>query len=125
MECYFNHCIEKLDLKIRRKRKQFVTPSVMALDAQSVKWGNHNRHNGFKANKKVKGIKRNIAVDRNGFILGRYVISARIYDSRLASPVWEQVADAWALLRKGLVDRGYRGELIENIKRDLNIDIEV
>ena len=26
---------------------------------------------------------------------------------------------------KGLVDRGYRGELIENIKRDFNIDIEV
>ena len=26
---------------------------------------------------------------------------------------------------KRLVDRGYRGELIENIKRDFNIDIEV
>lgn len=79
----------------------------------------------FDANKKVKGIKRNIAVDRNGFILGRYVSSAGIHDSRLASPVCEQVSDAWPSVRKGLVDRGYRGELIENIKRDFNIDIEV
>ncbi len=79
----------------------------------------------FDANKKVKGIKRNIAVDRNGFILGRYVSSAGIHDARLASPVCEQVSDAWPSVRKRLVDRGYRGELIENIKRDFNIDIEV
>ena len=110
---------------MRRKRRQSATPSVMALDAQSVKWGNRQSDNGFDANKKVKGIKRNIAVDRNGFILGRYVSSAGIHDSRLASPVCEQVSDAWPSVRKGLVDRGYRGELIENIKRDFNIDIEV
>ena len=39
--------------------------------------------NGFDANKKVKGIKRNIAVDRNGFILGRCVSNAGIHDSVL------------------------------------------
>lgn len=44
---------------------------------------------------------------------------------KLASPVCEQVSDAWPSVRKGLVDRGYRGVLIENIKRDFNIDIEV
>lgn len=112
-------------MKIRRKRKQSATPSVMALDAQSVKWGNRHSDNGFDANKKIKGIKRNIAVDRNGFILGRYVRSAEVHDSRLASPVCEQVSDAWPSVRKGLVDRGYRGEVIKNIKRDFNIDIEV
>lgn len=101
------------------------TPSAMALDAQSVKWGNCQSNNGFDANKKVKDVKRNIAVDRNGFILGRYVSRAGIHDSRLATPVCEQVSDAWPSVRKGLVDRGYRGELIENIKLDFNIDIEV
>ncbi len=112
-------------MKIHRKRKQSVTPSVMAFDAQSIKWGNRQSDNGFDANKKVKGIKRNIAVDRNGLIIGRYVSSARIHDSRLASPVCEQVSDTWPSVKKGLVDRGYRGEIIENIKRDFNIDIEV
>lgn len=36
-----SHCIEKFVMKIRRKRKQSATPSVMTLDAQSVKWGNN------------------------------------------------------------------------------------
>ena len=94
-EGYLNHCIEKLVMKMRRKRKQSATPSVMALDAQSVNWGNRQSDNGFDANKKVKGIKRTVAVDRNGFILGRYVSSAAIHDSKLASPVCEQVSDAW------------------------------
>lgn len=49
-----SHCIEKLVIKIRRKRKQSATPSVMALDAESVKWGNRQSDNGFDANKKVK-----------------------------------------------------------------------
>ncbi len=74
-------------MKIRCKRRQSVTHSVMALDAQSVKWGNRQSDNGFDANKKVKDLKRNIVVDRNGFILGRYVSSAGIHDSWLASPV--------------------------------------
>lgn len=110
-------------MKIRRKRRQSPTPSVMAHDAQSVMWSNRQSDNGFDANKKVKGIKRNIAVDRNGFILGRHVSSAGVHDSRLASPVCEQVSDAWPSVRKGLVDRGYRGELIENIKRDFDIEV--
>ena len=125
MEGYLNHCIEKLVMRIRRQRKQSATPSVMAPDSQSVRWGNRRSDNGFDANKKVKGIKRNIAVDRNGVILSRYVSSAGVHDSRPASPVCEQLSDAWPSVRKGLADRGYRGELIENIKRDFNIDIEV
>lgn len=97
----------------------------MAFDAQSAKWGNRRSDNGFDANKKVKGIKRNIAVDRNGFILGRVVSNAGIHDSRLAEPLCERVADAWPSIKKGLADRGYRGELAENIKRDFSIDIEI
>ena len=54
---YLSHCIEKLVIKIRRKRKQSATPSVMALDAQSVKWGNRQSGNGFDANKKGKRYK--------------------------------------------------------------------
>ena len=55
-EGYLNHCIEKLVMKIRRKRKQSATPSVMELDALSVKWSNRQSDNDFDANKKVKGI---------------------------------------------------------------------
>ncbi len=65
-------------MRIRRKRKQNECPTVGALYAQSVKWGNSN--NGFDANKKVKGIKRNIVVDLNDFILARTVDNAGKHD---------------------------------------------
>ncbi|WP_394364034.1 transposase [Capnocytophaga canimorsus] len=39
------------------------------MDSQSVKWGNNRSLKGFDGNKKVKGIKRHIVVDKNGFLL--------------------------------------------------------
>lgn len=118
-------CIEKMIMKIRRKRKQSDVPTVGALDAQSVKWGNHKSNNGFDANKRIKGIKRSIVVDRNGFILGRSVDSAGIHDSRLAHKLVGRTKDVWITIKKILADRGYRGEIIDAVKNDFDIDLEV
>ena len=52
---HIEHFIEKTIMRIIRKRKQNEYPTVGALDAQSVKWGNRHSHNGFDANKKGKG----------------------------------------------------------------------
>ncbi len=52
------------------------------MDSQSVKWGNYRSLNGFDANKKVKGIKRHVIVDKNGFLLAIMVIIANIHDSK-------------------------------------------
>ena len=49
------HLLNKLVRKVRKKRNQSESPSVGALDAQSVKWGNRKGDNRFDANKKVKG----------------------------------------------------------------------
>lgn len=119
------HLLQKLVRKIRRKRNQEESPSVGALDAQSVKWGNRKSFNGFDANKKVKGIKRNIVVDRNGFILSRIVCPASVHDCRQAYPLCAMVAADWERLEKILVDRGYRGEIDKDIKRDFQIDLSV
>ena len=65
------HLLNKLVRKVRKQRNQSESPSAGALDVQSVKWDNRKRDNGFDASKKVKGIKRNVVVDRNGFIQPR------------------------------------------------------
>lgn len=78
------HFLEKLVRKIRRKRGQASSPSVGAMDAQSVKWGSRQGDNGYDGNKKIKGVKRNIITDRNGFILARKVCNAGIHDSKMA-----------------------------------------
>lgn len=119
-------CVQtKTIMRIRRSRKQNGTPSVGALDAQSVKWGNRKSNNGFDANKKVKGIKRSIVVDRNGFILGRRVDSAGRHDSKLAHGLVARTKYVWLTIKKILADRGYKGEIAEEIKRDFEIELEI
>ena len=119
------HLLNKLVRKVRKKRNQSESPSVGALDAQSVKWGNRKSDNGFDANKKVKGIKRNIVVDRNGFILARTVCSASVHDSHQAHPLCNAADREWERLEKVLVDRGYRGEIAKDIEKDFAISLEV
>lgn len=119
------HLLRKLVRKVRRKRGQQESPSVGALDAQSVKWSNRKSDNGFDANKKVKGIKRNVVVDRNGFILARTVCSASIHYSHQAHPLCEMASEEWERLEKVLVDREYRGEVAADIEKDFSINLEV
>lgn len=119
------HQLGKLVRKIRRKLRQNESPTVGAHDAQSVKWGNHKSDNEFDANKKVKGIKRTIVVDRNGFILGRKAGNAGIHDVHFVKPVIESASSDWEDLEKVLVDRGYRGDTAKDIERDFSIDLEV
>ncbi len=114
------HLLNKLVRKVRKKRNQSESPSVGALDAQSVKWGNRKSDNGFDANKKVKGIKRNIVVDRNGFILARTVCSASVHDSHQAHPLCNAADREWERLEKVLVDTGViEGRLLKILKKIL------
>nr|AAX16411.1 transposase [uncultured murine large bowel bacterium BAC 54B] len=95
------------------------------MDAQSVKWGSRHGDNGYDGNKKVKGVKRNIITDRNGFILARKVCNAGIHDSRMAHDLCGLADDVWEDLRKVLSDRGYRGDVDKDIEKDFGIELEV
>ena len=119
------HFIEKTIMRIRKKRGQPELPSVGALDAQSVKWGNTKSDNGFDGNKKVKGIKRSIVVDRNGLIMGRTVAPANKHDSRMVEKLVERTSFVWLTLKKILADRGYRGEVADTVKKDFDIELEI
>ncbi len=52
---------------------------MMAPEALSANGVASWEANGFDANKKGKYLKRNVTVDRNGFILGRIVCSTAIH----------------------------------------------
>jgi hypothetical protein len=43
---------------------------------------NNRPLNGFDGNKKIKGIKRHIVVDKNGFLLAVMVTVANVHDSK-------------------------------------------
>ena len=78
----FDLLLSKLREKVRLKRNQKREPSLGIMDSQSVRWGNNRSLNGFDGNKKIKGIKRHVVVDKNGFLLAIMVTIANIHDSK-------------------------------------------
>ena len=67
---------------------------------RALNGANRKSDNGFDANKKVKGIKRNIVVDRNGFILARqYAVHRFMIPIRLTHCVMQQTESGNGLKR--------------------------
>ena len=80
----FDLLLDKLRGHVRVERSQNMEPGVGIIDSQSVKWGNNRSLNGVDGNKKVKGVKRHIVVDKNGFLIAVMVTVANIHDSKAA-----------------------------------------
>ena len=78
----FDLLLEKLREKVRFKNGQNAEASLGIIDSQSVRWGNNRALNSFDGNKKVKGIKRHVIVDKNGFLIAVMVSVAHIHDSK-------------------------------------------
>ena len=65
----FDLLLSSLRGLVRLKRKQNKEPSLGIMDSQSIKWSNNKAPNNIDGNKNVKGIKRHIIVDKNGFLM--------------------------------------------------------
>jgi Transposase and inactivated derivatives len=63
----FDLLLNNLREKVRVSMGQKAEVSLGIMDSQSVRWGNNRSLNGVDSNKKVKGIKRHVVVDKNGF----------------------------------------------------------
>jgi len=115
-EC-FDLLLSKLREKVRVKRNQRAEPGLGIMDSQSVRWGNNRSLNGFDGNKKVKGIKRHVVVDKNGFLLAVMVTVANIHDSRAVELLMRTLYYFLTPVKIILADGGYRGEIIEGVKK--------
>jgi len=117
---------EALYNQSRKKRKRAVFASAAILDSQSVKTALATDAVGYDAGKKVKGRKRHLLVDTQGWLLAVQVSSAAETDRQGAIAVLEN-ADRLQLsqLKQVYADGGYRGKLISQVKKQFGIKLSI
>jgi transposase len=94
----------------RRLSGREPSPSLAIIDSQSVATTESGGPRGIDAGKRIKGRKRHIVTDTQGFLLLGIVHSADIQDSHGAVPVLDALATRHPALRHVLADRVYRGQ---------------
>jgi putative transposase len=89
-------------------------PSAGVIDSQSARTTESGGPRGFDAAKRVKGRKRHIVTDTQGFVLTVLVHAANIQDNHGAVPLLKALRQAFPKLRHIFADRVYRGDKLRN-----------
>jgi transposase len=121
----FELLLSKLRETVRGKMGQNKQPSLGIVDSQSVRWGNNRSLNGVDGNKKVKGIKRHAVVDKNGFLIAIMVTVANVYDGKAIYLLMRVLKELSSKIKVILADGGYRGQIIETVRKTFGYVIEV
>jgi transposase len=121
----FDIILDELRTKARLKLNQNGKPSLAIVDSQTVRWGNNRALNGYDGNKKIKGIKRHVAVDKNGFLICVMVTIASFHDSTSIIQLLKVMKDAYHNVKTIIADGGYRGGVIKDIWNNFKISLQI
>jgi len=99
--------------------------SLAIMDSQSVRWGNNRSLNGVDGNKRVKGIKQHVVVDKNGFLIAVMVTIACVHDGKATCLLARCLKELCCNIKVIFADAGYRGEVSQKIKNALGYLLEI
>jgi transposase len=92
------------------------TPSLVALDSQSVKLSPMmDKSRGIDGNKKINGRKRHIVVDKFGLLYAVIVTGANVNDAKAGLELLP-VLEKYNTLQLIALDKAYAGEFLDYIK---------
>ncbi|MDE7110805.1 MAG: IS5 family transposase [Muribaculaceae bacterium] len=121
---FFDRLTRELIPMARDSQEKSSQPTVAVIDSQSVRSGLAQSEKGIDGGKKIKGIKRHLAVDSNGFPLSIVTSRANVHDSKGAIGLAVDVACKYPAIRLLKADNGYRSPLVKNLKEGLNVALE-
>ena len=106
---FWEQCLDNLNAHTRRKEGRFETPSLLALDSQSVKKTSFiHIETGVDGGKNINGRKRHIAVDTLGLPWAIAVTSAQTSDNEGGKLLIDQLAGKVPRVELLAVDNGYK-----------------
>ena len=102
----------------RASMGQAPEPQTDVMDSQSVRSALPHSEKGVDGNKKIKGIKRHVTVDSNGYVIGVSVTTANVHDSKGAIPLIAQLVVNHRDIHLLKTDLGYvsLGTALSNIE---------
>ena len=108
----------RLVARARQRQGRKLTPSAGIIDSQSVPTTESGGPRGVDAGKRIKGRKRHIVTDTEGFLLAVRVHEANIQDPHGAVLLLGALRQAFPKLRHIFADRVYRGPQLLNAIAD-------
>jgi putative transposase len=113
--CWINESLAKL---ARRSVGRKTTASAGIIDSQSAATTESGGPRGIDAGKRIKGRKRHIVTDTEGFLLAALVHAANVQDPHGAVPLLRALRSRFPNLGYIFADRIYRGEQLRNAIAD-------
>lgn len=121
---YLKQTLKALVIMRREQLGQSPDPTMTVIDSQSVRTGLPQAVSGIDGGKRVKGIKRHISVEENGYPLGADITTANVHDTKGAERMLTEVLSDYELVKLIKTDLGYRGAFKEMPLQELGITLE-
>lgn len=113
-----------LNTLAREKKHKPSSPTVAIIDSETTRSALPHSTKGIDGGKKVKGIKRHVAVDSNGFPPAVVTTTGNIHDSKAAHPLICKTSIACKSIRLIKADMGYSGALSRLLPVTLGISLQ-